>query len=320
MDSLQMYYKTVNMLAVTYYNILNKKMDKKSYLKNINFCESPIIINDKKKYVSKDIENKYKIHIINFLKCFKENISCSNLNLFNHNIKSLKIVEYDVIEGNISSRKNKKMYSITGSYSVANNTIKLLTNNYKSFNHELFHMSSSFSSDDVKFSGFRQNSFETYDIGKGLNEGYTALLCHEYFNDCDSYPTEKYIANILNILIGKKKMESYYFNADLCGFINEFNQYYDKEEIIYFLHCMDNICNFDNYSKRHDKSFDKSFEFLADFTIKKCHDVDKNVVLKLMSDDIVCGNKAFSSIYFSKINELLISSPSKKGSIKQISK
>ena len=127
------------------------------------------------------------------------------------------------------------------------------------------------------FCGFYQNS-GTYDIGNGINEGYTELLARRYFEkDSGYYDDEVILASLIEELITKDKMEQLYFYADLKGLITQLNQYADKSSVNRF------ILNFDSYCY---KPNDKTLIDLLNF-IKKAHE---NKVLKdnkLLNKDIL---------------------------------
>lgn len=105
--------------------------------------------------------------------------------------------------------------------------------------------------------------FEQYDLvdkksfGKAINEGYTQLLAHRYFNVSSesNYYFLVYQLQFLETIIGKEKMESLYMNADLYGLVDELKKYaYYKDIskfITYFDYILDNLyVSKKNYSNR----------------------------------------------------------------------
>lgn len=103
-------------------------------------------------------------------------------------------------------------------------------------------------SDGKLFTGFRQEPNIGRGIGVGLNEGYTQFLTKRYFgNDVlESYEFEQAMSELLELIVGKEKMESLYFNADLFGLIQELKQYYNEEGIMQFISNMDFLSKFNN--------------------------------------------------------------------------
>lgn len=110
-------------------------------------------------------------------------------------------------------------------------------------------MASSTYKDGIDYSGFQQASLKPgfVSLGKGLNEGYTQLLSQRYFPS-DSYVTVSYkyqvfIAEKLEQIIGKEKMQSLYLNSNLKGLIDELKQYVSEEEIMKFISNTDFLVN-----------------------------------------------------------------------------
>ena len=83
-------------------------------------------------------------------------------------------------------------------------------------------MASTIFQDGIIYSGLSEQN-----IGIGLNEGYTELLAKRYFDKSNNngYIFETQIAKLLELIIGQEKMESYYFNANLYGLIEELRKY-----------------------------------------------------------------------------------------------
>ena len=113
-------------------------------------------------------------------------------------------------------------------------------------------MSSSFYRGEIEYSGFHQFSLKSglFNLGEGINKGYTELLRHRYFiteNDgFESYTYEIDTADKIEKITGKEKMESLYLNADLPGLIQELKQFSSEEAIIKFISDVDFIFkNFD---------------------------------------------------------------------------
>ena len=79
--------------------------------------------------------------------------------------------------------------------------------------------------------------------GCGLNEGYTELLNKRYFSKCKkdrgAYPEQQFIALGIEEIVGRERMESLYFDADLEGLVKELSQYASVEEIHELLRVID---------------------------------------------------------------------------------
>lgn len=191
------------------------------------------------------LRQKFGESIINFATTIIDKIPNANLTLLYNNLSSLT-----------TSTKNYKIdkllfgSSTEGAYIACDNNIKLSESNYNfTIDHELFHVSSTFyrKEDGMVFTGFNQRLLGKKDIGVGINEGYTQLLAERYFGQSKdimlAYKYEKNIAERLETIIGKEKMETLYFSANLYGLVQELTQYEDENTIMQF------IANIDFLSK-----------------------------------------------------------------------
>lgn len=128
------------------------------------------------------------------------------------------------MKGKYNTEKNTLDYSIDGS-----------------LEHEFMHMASSYcdSENNIQQSGF-VNYSKNLTYGKAINEGYTDLITRRLFNKKSKfYDGEVRVARFLELLIGKKELEKYYFNNDLVSLVNHLNNYMDKEEAIKFITTFD---------------------------------------------------------------------------------
>ena len=101
--------------------------------------------------------------------------------------------------------------------------------------------SSNNNSKSMGFIGFYQYSpLLDFNIGKGINEGYTEYLTEEYFDkDRVGYDFEVFIASYIEDIVGIDKMSKLYFKSNIKGLIDELKQYENEEQIIYFFKCLD---------------------------------------------------------------------------------
>lgn len=163
--------------------------------------------------------------IINFYNKIIKLKHC-NLTFFYNNIENLKL----------DKRLSWRKYNISSNYYSINKNIISLTED-DSASHELIHMSTSCYIKPDSFCGFSQD-----DLGNGINEGYTELICRRYFDsDRYSYTAEVKIANNLEKIVGKEKMEQLFFNADLYNLIEELCKYDSRENILKFIMNIDFI-------------------------------------------------------------------------------
>ena len=177
--------------------------------------------------------------INSFIEVVINNFDFNDLNILNNNIKNLKI-KYKKFEfRNLIENANT-----FAEYDPIPNIIYI--GNDDSIWHEFFHMLSSTVENGVLYSGFSRTSFKSKikHIGYGLNEGYTELLARRYFvnsREINTYDTEVYVAERLEKIIGKKRMESLYSTANLDGLINELIKYDSEDAIIKFIEAVDVI-------------------------------------------------------------------------------
>lgn len=161
------------------------------------------------------------------------NVKAFNSSFFYNNIGTLKINRHESLS---------KYKVFIADYDFVNNIINITDES--SFPHELNHLSSSYYDGD-DYSGLSQNNF-----GTGLNEGYTELLTERYFKSGESYPAEFKIASNLEMIVGKEKMEQYYYTANLFELIEELKQYDTQENIMKFINYVDIVTSLiDDYIK-----------------------------------------------------------------------
>ena len=178
-------------------------------------------------------EDKLKEYVDNFINVIVNNFDDKDLTNFKNNIQTVQI-----------EKVKFESKSIIEEYSTFQNTIFYLDEDMlNAIYHELFHLASSVINGSNAYSGFSMYSpKEKVDIGMGLNEGFTQLLTTRFFKDIPkAYMFEMNIALLLEYIVGDKNMASMYLNADLNSLIDYLSKYAKREEIIYFLTCLDFI-------------------------------------------------------------------------------
>lgn len=205
----------------------------------VNYPEVKFLPKQDLKYDSIDydklISKKFSGAFMEFVDIILSEFGDADLTIFYNNINEVKA----------GFSKGYSFRYTDGYYDIKYNDIIFKEDNYlASIYHELFHMASSVSADNMYYSGFSQSS-RVHAFGDGLNEGYTQLLTERYFGEiegvCGSYKYEVFIASKLEEIIGKSKMYKLYLGADLHGLIEELKQYSSYEEIINFMVCLDYI-------------------------------------------------------------------------------
>ena len=261
------FFKPLNINFISSYDIKNSNastfsLEKQPIAKKIKINMPPQVHEtlQRAKSEKNKIYPKYIPLINHFYNTICEKIPYVNLEMFNNNIRDLTIIERETLSKKRLISKFQK--TILGIYNIGKNRIKTLSDNYIfSIFHELFHMSSSIIEHNMIFSGFYQSfrnysdfskpKYKSFKIGYGLDEGYTELLTQRYFGDIvniqsQAYEVGKYFSQMLEIVVGKERMEKFYFSADLYGLVKELEQYQTEESILKFLKSLDFIVKKDN--------------------------------------------------------------------------
>ena len=153
------------------------------------------------------------------------------------NLETLLIKEVEFIEKNIEAL-----------YDHDSNTIFLLIDiGLRHIFHELFHLASFRKYDNIVSCGFMQfveGNTQSL-IGRGLTEGYTQILTERYFAgyniEKNNYFHLMHFSSHLELIVGRKKMETLYSNAGLYYLIEDLEQYETREHILEFLKNLDII-------------------------------------------------------------------------------
>ena len=198
------------------------KMNEKKIIANFNKIKVG------KRNFKKD-STKIPEELKELVKTIEKKVDKENLNNLYNNLKSVKV------------NRNFKMLllAISGKYNTEKNTLEYSING--SIEHEFLHLASSHydEKNNIKQSGF-VNYSKNLTCGKAINEGFTDLMTRKLFNKKTRfYDEEVRIAKFLELLIGSKKLEKYYFNNDLVSLTNHLSNYMAKEEAIKFITTFD---------------------------------------------------------------------------------
>lgn len=216
----------------------------------------------KEKYINKEYDY--------FLKVLKANFKEEDLKNLYYNIEWVKftIKRYrlgEFILGKITY----------GQYDVKSNKLYFSKKDRDLYSyHELLHLSSTDTTLNNHSTGFALD-VDNGVIGHGLNEGYTEYLSNKYFyklnDDDDFYYLEQNVAENLEMIVGKEKMQSLYLNSDFFGLFKELEKYYTPEEIEKFIINLDlvNYYGFKNYvGKEESNKINKLMEDVICFLVK----------------------------------------------------
>lgn len=225
---------------------LNNPISEKYRLQKINKKLIVLDINKVKEmtvnhYISKDEifvntkNDKFNKILENFLNVMNNNFEEDDLKNLYDNIIWVMFKKY------IS-------FKYDGDYDPITNIIRTLSeDDTNSINHELIHMSANPHDGTSNYGGFYYST-NNYIIGYGLDEGYTELLNKRYFDSKtqNAYRLQIIICKYLEQIVGQKKMEKLYLNANLFGLIKELKQTHKIEEIERLIAAIDFTHDYDD--------------------------------------------------------------------------
>ena len=219
-----------------------KKLIKKNVVENCKIVDkSPEIIHFKQK---SNIENYPQINefVNNFKNKLESELTEEQMNIVRKNLETLQYKPR-----NIHGILIDTIQGIGGFYkehSITSNPLSQLNVN-DILAHELLHASTSSRATNKRYYGFHQISLENKkvkELGRGINEGYTELLTRRFFGYSPTgYSYEVSVAEMVEFIVGKDKMQDLYFKLDLDGLINELGKYCEINEVKQFILNLDLI-------------------------------------------------------------------------------
>ena len=167
--------------------------------------------------------DKYNQTIINFEHTLKTKLPHCNATNFYEKLKTLKLTER---ERNFLEKMRKILFKDypVGVYFSNKNKIVIYENPTEKkrrserqnqieqegiFNHELLHAASSYENGPIKKIGLKLSIVNRYELGRGINEGYTERLNLKYFSSKKkprSYITLKFLSEGIENIVGTKNM------------------------------------------------------------------------------------------------------------------
>ena len=207
--------------------------------------------------------NELNDYIKNFYYTLKIYLPHVELSAFEQNIKTLKITEE---EKSIKEKIIELLYKeiIGAEYDSKQNWIKFYPEEYEklgqekiifiesAITHELLHMSSSYKKGLVRISGFSQTMADVYEVGYGINEGFTEYLNCKYFNKkgIPAYEEIKKLTIGIVQIVGEETMEKLYFDGNLEGLVKELSKYQSEEESLNLIYDMDKTIREKDHEKK----------------------------------------------------------------------
>ena len=190
--------------------------------------EKYAILNKEEKEIFKQVENKLKQSneaIYEFYRELTRHTSPENLRNF---ISNIQFATLDIND-------SKKKCVFQSFYDQTKNKITIYTQLPKTLTHDLLHLSSN--NQSAKTNGFHAyGTFkeDSYEIGNGLDEGYTEILNQRYFQQVaiNSPKLVRLSSLIEKFYQNPKDMETDYFNACLENLILELTKSMDIKDAI----------------------------------------------------------------------------------------
>ncbi len=225
-----------------------------------------------------DVRIKYSDELEYIIKTIKEKLPYVDLTFMNNNLEDLVIAE----KNKLNKYNKRSVYTTMGSYGDIENTIYLRKNNgAKSLSHEFLHMCSAFNQGKIQYCGFFQRHPNNFNIGKGLNEGFTSYLDKKLFGGKDTYYyIQPYIQALIKI-VGEEELTKYYFRADLNGLINHLSQYIKDSYVYRFIENIDKLLNIISNASTVTKKNDKH-----QATIDRIMEENERILLNIYTNKI----------------------------------
>ncbi len=281
-------------------------------IKEVKF--SPDVLRQIDSFDINNIQEKYRSDIKLFIETIKQNFDDESLNILHNNLNTFAVEDFE----NLDNKSKYKMKHTAAAYWFDENKVIIYHHDNLPvyLPHELLHLCSTIEKDGITYSGFAQvNPEKEVYFGQGLNEGYTQYLCEKYFvkdenNNFHGYFVDN--ARLIENVVGKDKMQSYYMKADLRSLIDELKRYSTEEEIMQFINNLDLVylltSEFDrNLSNINEKLSDvmrNISSFLVHINIEKYKELNielynsgqHNLMVKSKEDFIAFINKTIDEL------------------------
>lgn len=182
-----------------------------------------------------------------FINTLEERFSHCDLSSFYENIRSLRIIQKD----KTLLEKLDELFSVhaSGTYYIGENKIRVYSSENENNEHidgikthELLHLATTRKVKNMTLCGFERTS-NGISFATGLNEGYTEMLNREFFSHSkfSSYQELQPIVSQIELLVGKRQMQAFYFSNDLNGLIESMEKYTSREDALKLIQKLDYI-------------------------------------------------------------------------------
>ena len=232
-------------------------------------------------FVPQLLDSLNNSYINNFVKTMKKNHKEMYLENFYSNLSNSIIIKNKYLQnillnkeefgGNIFTKRNNLI--ILGNKEVLEKNNAVLTPY-----HELLHLlTTRFSNKFTLRVGLQYNEF-----AYGLNEGCTEYLTKKYFGESEekdfcAYQHFCWFINMLEDIIGKGKLEYYYFNSNLEELIIELQKYISVDKVFNLIKDTDLLFDTENELFDYQKSYMFNGKKLDKEELKQLYDVNKEL-------------------------------------------
>jgi hypothetical protein len=239
-------------------------------------CKNTNIVYDQTK-----LKKYYRQELLDFIEVMRSNLNQKDLYNFYANADNIAVIQ-----------KPHKRKNVSAVYNTSKNIITLYEGyNKVDYAHEFFHVASTVQNDKHVISGFSYDN-----VGIALNEGYTELLTSRYFNNnqenYNDYLDFKRMANVIENIVGKDKMQSLYLRADLKGLTIELSKYINSDKVALLITSMDYVL--ENQNKIYDN------EFIKNSVIENYKSIN-SLLMKIATNKVLSNleehNKTFNVLY-----------------------
>lgn len=235
-------------------------LDRRAIYSGTTVKLSPKLVTETGLYKKEELEEQIKSFLVTMI----ENFPTFPIERFKENFTDLNI-------NNLALTDNKSVYK----HDLKNKSINFLDED------DLFHEFLHFASDKIHtgkvMCGFEYSNEKYRKVGRGLNEGYTQLLCSRYFPTLKSMSCGLYMIHIsekVEEIFGREKMGDLYFNGNLFDIINELTKLSSEEEAKQFIFDLDKLYDIYMLAAKTD-TFDKNTELMDKLLNKLRQYIDK---------------------------------------------
>lgn len=191
-------------------------------------------------------DNNYIIE--KFYNVLETKLSHCDTSSFFRNIQSLTITE----KTKTLRERLEEILSVkaSGYYRAEKNNIRIFSSQIDPTDenvngtktHELIHMATTRKVGNMTLCGFERYENKVT-FAQGLNEAYTEIINRRYFSKrgVGGYEILQPIAEQIEILVGRKEMEKFYFSNNLEALVNAMTKYTAREDALKLIQKMDYI-------------------------------------------------------------------------------